>query len=490
MRTPSTAGSPTVVFFSRARSRSATASRCWRGTMARRIAVHFWPALTVISRATSLTKSSNSSSSGVTSGARIAQLSESASALNGTDWRIRFGCTRSLAAVSAEPVKVTTSWPSRRSSRSPVPPITSCSAPVGQQAGLDHQPHRRLGQVARRAGRLADAGHAGEKARRELLEQAPDREVEGIDVHRQAAARHQDVGAGEGAGLAQRHRRAFVHHVARRQLGAAHAGVGEQRAGAAFDVDPAVGARGAGVRRDRVELLLALGQVLGQRLQDARRAAGSRSSSAPARRCGARSCTASAKSILSLCSAATARPLIALFSDWAGESRRASGRRCSSGGRGSWGQSADSGCTAARPPMKRSATMGAIAAWFSSPPGLQPGEHPVDHAEQQHGQRRGERGALQIGADCADDLGEAGHDLALAAEDACLVGLAQEAHVLGQHAVRVLGVGVLLEDACDQLAQLVAPRPAACADTSLTMACRRSTCSSQMLASSASLSRK
>ena len=61
-----------------------TPSRCWRGTMARRIAVHFCPALVVISRATSLTKRSNSSSSGVTSGARIAQFNESASAVKGT----------------------------------------------------------------------------------------------------------------------------------------------------------------------------------------------------------------------------------------------------------------------------------------------------------------------------------------------------------------------------------------------------------------------
>ena len=68
-------------------ARSPTASRCWRGTIARRIAVHFWPALTVISRATSLTNRSNSSSSGVTSGARMAQFSESASALNGIDLR-------------------------------------------------------------------------------------------------------------------------------------------------------------------------------------------------------------------------------------------------------------------------------------------------------------------------------------------------------------------------------------------------------------------
>ena len=62
--TPSTAGSPTLTLARRSRSRAAIASRCRRGTIARRIAVHFWPALTVISRATSLAKRSNSSSSG------------------------------------------------------------------------------------------------------------------------------------------------------------------------------------------------------------------------------------------------------------------------------------------------------------------------------------------------------------------------------------------------------------------------------------------
>ena len=60
-------------------------------------------------------------------------------------------------------------------------------------------------------------------------------------------------------------------HVARRQLVAAHRRVGVERAGAAFDVDPAVAARRAGVARDRVELFLALVQVRGERLQ-ARRA--------------------------------------------------------------------------------------------------------------------------------------------------------------------------------------------------------------------------
>ena len=136
MRTSSRAGSPTTVFASRARSRVATASTCDRGTIARRIAVHFWPAFTVISRATSLTKRSNSSSSGDTSGARMAQFSESASALNGIEWRTMFGCTRSFAAVSADPVKVTTSDPSRQSSKSPVLPMTSCKLPSGSSPEL------------------------------------------------------------------------------------------------------------------------------------------------------------------------------------------------------------------------------------------------------------------------------------------------------------------------------------------------------------------
>ena len=67
--------------------------------------------------------------------------------------------------------------------------------------------------------------------------------------------------------LAQVQRRAFVDQVAAGQLARAHVGVGKQRAAAAFDVDPAVHARGAGVGRDGVQLFLALAQVLGQRLQ-------------------------------------------------------------------------------------------------------------------------------------------------------------------------------------------------------------------------------
>ena len=55
------------------------------------MAVHFWPALTVISRATSATNRSNSVVPGTAAGPRIAAFSESASALKRTDRPTRFG---------------------------------------------------------------------------------------------------------------------------------------------------------------------------------------------------------------------------------------------------------------------------------------------------------------------------------------------------------------------------------------------------------------
>ena len=136
-----------------------------------------------------------------------------------------------------------------------------------QQARFMHHAHDSLRQVARRRGRLGDAGHGSEKTRCEFFQQTPDGEIEGVDVHGQAAARHQDVRAGEAAFFTERDGRAFVQHVRRRQLVAAHAGVGEQGARAAFDIDPAIGARGARQVRDRIQLLLALDQVQGQRLE-------------------------------------------------------------------------------------------------------------------------------------------------------------------------------------------------------------------------------
>ena len=149
--------------------------------------------------------------------------------------------------------------------------MTSCRLPAGSRPEPSISRTSASVEVARRRRRLGDARHAGEEGRRELLEQAPDREVERVDVDGDAAARHQDVRRRELPLLAEHDRRPFVQDVARRQLVAAHRRVCVQRAGAAFDVDPAVAARRAGVARDRVELFLAFAEVGGERLQ-ARRA--------------------------------------------------------------------------------------------------------------------------------------------------------------------------------------------------------------------------
>ena len=86
-----------------------TSSTIIAGAKVRRMAVHFCPALAVISRTTSLTNRSNSSVPGAASGPSIEKLSESASMLNRTDSATTRGCTLSFRPVAAEPVKVTTS---------------------------------------------------------------------------------------------------------------------------------------------------------------------------------------------------------------------------------------------------------------------------------------------------------------------------------------------------------------------------------------------
>jgi hypothetical protein len=77
--------------------------------MARRIAVHFCPAFTVISRAISLMNKSNSGVPGPASGPRTDALRLSRSAMKRTDSRAITGCDWSFIAVWAEPVKETTS---------------------------------------------------------------------------------------------------------------------------------------------------------------------------------------------------------------------------------------------------------------------------------------------------------------------------------------------------------------------------------------------
>jgi hypothetical protein len=131
MRVVSLRGSPTVVLASRAASASATAPARSAGTRTRRIAVHFWPAFTVISRATSLTKASNAGVAAATPGASNAALTLSASTLTAGPRANTVRWARILLAVSEEPVKAMTSASVTWSSRSPMPPHSKLSAPSG-----------------------------------------------------------------------------------------------------------------------------------------------------------------------------------------------------------------------------------------------------------------------------------------------------------------------------------------------------------------------
>ena len=169
-----------------------------RGAMTRRMAVHFWPAFTVISRATSLTKRSNSGVPGAASGPRIAALRLSASMVK----RMEFSTIAALAAeLAAGPGgagegddvlagDVVEQVAGRAGDE--------LDGALGQDAALDDAADHELGQVGGLARRLHDRGNAGDEGRRDLLQHAPDREVEGVDVDRDAFERGQDVLGGEG----------------------------------------------------------------------------------------------------------------------------------------------------------------------------------------------------------------------------------------------------------------------------------------------------
>jgi hypothetical protein len=89
---------------------------------------------------------------------------------------------------------------------------------------------------------------------------------------------------------------------------------------------------------------------------------------------------------------------------------------------------------------------------------LQPGEHPVHHAEEQHRERLLQARRGEFGADRDDRLGERGDDAALAAEDALLFGRGEEADVLGQDAMLSLRAGVGGEKGLDESAQALLGR--------------------------------
>jgi hypothetical protein len=74
---------------------------------------------------------------------------------------------------------------------------------VGEHPAVDDAADDRFGEVSGGTGRLHDRGDAGEEGGSELLEEAPHRKVEGIDLDLHAAQRGVDVPGDEGVLLAQ-----------------------------------------------------------------------------------------------------------------------------------------------------------------------------------------------------------------------------------------------------------------------------------------------
>ena len=211
MRTCSSRGSPTTTLASAALIACAAASACAAGTIALRIAVHFCPAFAVISRTTSRTNASNSGWPGAASrpehaGVDRIGLADEAHRVR-DDRRMRAQLLR-RARRTRERHDVL--------ARQMIEQIAEAAADqlqraLRQDAGLDDAPDHQLGEIGSRGRRLHDRRHAGQQRRRQLLEHAPDREVERVDVDRRAFQRHADVLADERAGLRQhlrrRHRR-------------------------------------------------------------------------------------------------------------------------------------------------------------------------------------------------------------------------------------------------------------------------------------------
>ncbi len=139
---------------------------------------------------------------------------------------------------------------------------------VGKQTGLDHVVDDRAGQMGGIGGGLDDDGDAGDKHRTELLEHAPDGEVEGVDLQCESLPGGQDVAADEGAVLRQALDSPVEVDGRVRHLAAGDAGVGEEGADAAFDVDEGVALRGSGGEGDLVVVLRALHEVGSELLED------------------------------------------------------------------------------------------------------------------------------------------------------------------------------------------------------------------------------
>jgi hypothetical protein len=194
MRVVSRSGAPIRVFSPAAPTALRSPPRpAPRGTRIRRIAVHFCPALAVISRWTSFRNRSNSGVPGTASGPRIVAFRLSCSATKRTAPLRSFGRRpqgqrRGGRAREADHIL-------------PVQPVQKIAQiardqlhrAFGQDAAFQHDPHRRLGHVAARRRRFHDRGHARQKRRRKFFQHPPDGKVEGVDMDRDPLQRRADM---------------------------------------------------------------------------------------------------------------------------------------------------------------------------------------------------------------------------------------------------------------------------------------------------------
>ena len=190
-------GSPTTT--RRAPPAAPRARRATRaaGTSALRMAVHFCPALTVISRTTSRTNSSNSGVPAAASGARIEELSESVSAVKRTELAMHDRVLAQLERGGGRAGEGHDVLAGEVIEQIAHAAADQLHRPLRQDPRLDDAAEHALGEVAGLRRRLHDRRHAGEQRRRQLLQHAPHREIEGVDVHRGAFERHAEVLADE-----------------------------------------------------------------------------------------------------------------------------------------------------------------------------------------------------------------------------------------------------------------------------------------------------
>ena len=273
----------------RSRVASTTSSTSSRGTSARRIAVHFWPALTVISVTSCLTNSSNSGVSGVGVGAEHRAVERVGLGVEPD----RVGHHRRGAAQLAgggrragEEDEVLAA--ERGRARRAALPASSCTEPSGQQpasrrsAGTTASVRYAVwlagftivGTPARNAGAsFSRKPHTGKL--KALICTATPRS----GVQRCWPAKVPRLPSGSTAPS-----RTTVSSGSSRS---ALARVGEHGAEAAVDVDGAVPVGGAGAVRERVELVLVGHQPQAELLEQRRRAGGTSARAAPdRRRCG------------------------------------------------------------------------------------------------------------------------------------------------------------------------------------------------------------